>query len=229
MKSGSIRIWDLPTRLFHWALAVLVIALIVTGKIGGGWMIWHGRFGQAVLGLVVFRLVWGIVGSTYARFRQFFPTPGRLAAYLRGDWNKPGHNPLGALSVFALLGLLGFQALGGLFINDDIAFSGPLYALVGKETSDALTRWHRLLANPLMALIALHIGAIIFYLRIKRRNLVGPMLTGRHDGHTSDAARGGGLLAFTLALGIALLASYAASGAWLPAPPQASPASMPEW
>lgn len=230
MRAKSIRVWDLPTRLFHWALAALIVALVISsGKLGGGWMAWHGRFGQGVLGLLVFRLVWGFLGSTYARFGQFFPTPRRIAMYARGDWHKPGHNPLGALSVLGLMGLVGFQTLSGLFVNDDIAFTGPLYALISKESSDVLTRWHRLMVNPLLVLIALHVVAIIFYLRVKRRNLIGPMLNGRHTGLPHDEARGGGPLAFALAMAIALGAAYTASGAWLPTLPPAQPLDLPDF
>ena len=118
-----ITVWDLPLRLFHWLLVGAVTGALVTVKLGGNAMLWHGRFGLAVLVLLGFRLAWGVLGSTHARFHTFFPTPGRLLAYLRGSWQGLGHNPLGALSVFALIGLFGFQALSGLVASDDIAFS----------------------------------------------------------------------------------------------------------
>lgn len=101
-----IQLWDLPTRLFHWSLALLVFGAILTGKIGGGAMVWHGRIGIALVGLLVFRLIWGFVGWTYARFAQFMPTPASLSAYLRGQWRGLGHNPFGAISVLGLLALL---------------------------------------------------------------------------------------------------------------------------
>src|SRR5574343_486677 len=106
MKQQGIRVWDLPTRAFHWTLAVTVLVAVVSGQVGGNWIDWHARCGLLAVGLVVFRLVWGVVGSTYARFAQFFPPPARIRAYLAGDWQGEGHNPLGAASVFALLGLL---------------------------------------------------------------------------------------------------------------------------
>ncbi len=121
MNRQRIRLWDLPTRLFHWLLVILVLTSFISGKIGGNAMDWHGKFGLAILGLLTFRLVWGIVGSTYARFASFFPTPASVLAYLRGQWRGVGHNPLGALSVFSLLGLLAFQVASGLFGNDDRA------------------------------------------------------------------------------------------------------------
>ena len=104
MQQQLIRLWDLPTRLFHWLLAALVTAAFVTGLTGGNAMVWHGRLGLLILGLLTFRLVWGLVGSTYARFVQFVPGPKTMLTYLRGGWQGMGHNPLGALSVLALLG-----------------------------------------------------------------------------------------------------------------------------
>ncbi len=127
----KVRVWDLPTRLFHWLPGRAGAApAYVTGQIGGSMIEWHGRAGVAITGLLAFRIVWGIVGSTYARFADFVPTPGRIGSYLRGQRNRPGHNPLGALSVFALLAILIFQAVSGLFSNHEIAFSGPLRELV---------------------------------------------------------------------------------------------------
>ncbi|MGL5632902.1 MAG: cytochrome b/b6 domain-containing protein, partial [Azovibrio sp.] len=123
----KVKLWDLPTRLFHWILVIAMVGLFISGQIGGNAIELHGKVGQFVLALIVFRVVWGFVGSTYARFTSFFPTPARILAYLRGEWSGLGHNPLGSLSVFALLGLVGLQAVLGLFSNDDIAFRGPLF------------------------------------------------------------------------------------------------------
>lgn len=228
MDTPRILVWDLPTRLFHWLLVVLIAAMIVTGKIGGNLIDWHGRIGLAVVGLVAFRVVWGLLGSTYARFATFFPTPGRLLAYLRGQWNSPGHNPLGALSVFALLGLIAFQLATGLAANDDIAFRGPLFDLVGKEVSDRLNGLHKLSVNVLFALIALHVGAIVFYAKVRKNNLVGPMITGWAT-QPGQPARGGGVLPLLVALIVAAGAVYGASGAWLPPPPPPAPSAAPAW
>ncbi len=109
MPTHTIRIWDLPTRLFHWLLAASVVALVVTAKVGGNAMVWHFRLGYVVLALLAFRLVWGLVGGRWSRFASFVPTPGRLWRYLRGssaEADSAGHSPLGALSVLALLGVL---------------------------------------------------------------------------------------------------------------------------
>ncbi len=224
-----ILVWDLPTRVFHWLLVVAMVGLVVTGKIGGGLIEWHGRIGLLVLGLLVFRLVWGVAGSTYARFGQFFPTPAKIAAYLKGDWHAPGHNPLGALSVFALLAATLFQALTGLIANDDIAFVGPLYELVGRDLSNLATGWHRLAVNLLIALVVLHVAAIIFYVRVKKDDLVKPMVRGWKEVEAGESALGGGLLALIVAVMLALAAVYAASGVWLPEPPPPAAVQTPAW
>ena len=228
-ETRKILIWDLPTRLFHWLLVLSIVALVVTGKAGGSWMEWHGRLGLLVLGLLVFCLLWGVMGSTYARFAGFFPTPAKVAAYLRGQWHAPGHNPLGACSVLALLAVPLFQALTGLVANDDIAFVGPLYDLVGRDLSNLATRWHLLAVNVLLALVALHVAAILFYAHIKKDNLVKPMVLGWKDSAHGESARGGGWIAFVLALALAVLAVYGASGAWLPEPPPPAAVETPAW
>lgn len=226
MNSKRMRLWDLPTRIFHWLLVIAVVAAMVSGQLGGGLIDWHGRIGLFIVGLIVFRLVWGLFGSTYARFAQFFPTPAKIRAYLRGEWQGEGHNPLGALSVFGLLGLLTVQVVLGLFANDDIAFVGPLYDLVGQNLSNRLTGLHHLAANLLIALLVLHVAAIAYYGHVKKQKLVKPMITGWKEGE-GESARGGGVIAVLVALAIAAAAVYGASGSWLPAPPPA--AETPSW
>jgi cytochrome b len=212
------RVWDLPTRVFHWALVLCVVGSFVTVKIGGNAMVWHGRIGVTVAGLLAFRLVWGFVGSTYSRFTQFVKGPGAVKAYLRGQWQGVGHNPLGALSVLALLGTLALLVATGLFANDDIAFEGPLYALVGKEFSDRVAGIHRLIELPIILLMLAHLGAIIFYVRFKKQALIMPMITGWKVG-AGETAQGGGPVALIVALLIALAVAYGVSGIWLPPPP----------
>ena len=218
-----ILVWDLPLRLFHWLLVVCVSGSIVSAKIGGNAMVWHGRFGLVVVGLLAFRLVWGFVGSTYARFFQFVRGPGAIVAYLRGQWHGEGHNPLGALSVLAMLGTLLLLVATGLFANDDIAFEGPLYALVGKDLSDRVVGIHRLVEPLIILLLVAHLAAIAFYVRIKKETLIMPMITGQKVG-AGETAKGGGVVAFCVALAIALAVAYGASGVWLPEPPVATPA-----
>lgn len=229
MNGPRIRLWDLPTRFFHWTLVLCVVGAIISGQVGGGLIDLHGKLGLAIVGLIVFRLAWGIVGSTYARFAQFFPTPARLKAYLRGQWQGEGHNPLGALAVLGLLGLLAVQVATGLFSNDDIAFVGPLYGLVGKDLSNRLTGIHHLASNLLIGLVVLHVAAIVFYGHARKQKLLKPMITGWKEGH-GESAKGGGLLALLAALLIASGAVYGASGAWLPEPPPPPPpAETPSW
>lgn len=228
-----IRLWDLPTRIFHWSLVAAVCVAVITGKLGGTWMEVHGKAGLTIVGLVTFRIVWGFVGSTHARFLSFAPTPSKVVAYLKGRWQGVGHNPLGAFSVLALLGLLAVQATTGLFTNDDIAFTGPLNVLVDETLAAKLTGLHRQLANGLLILLALHIVAIFFYVRFKKDNLVKPMVTGWKDVPEGQSASKGGPVALVLALVIALAAVYVASGqpfkkpAPLPAEPTAAGTAAP--
>ena len=232
MSTQRIKLWDLPTRAFHWLLVIAVGAALITGNVGGAAIEWHGRIGLLIVGLIAFRVVWGLIGSSHARFASFVPTPKSLAAYLRGQWRGIGHNPLGALSVIGLLALVALQLSTGLFGNDDIAFNGPLYDLVSKDLSDRLTGIHELTSNVLIALIALHLAAIAFYAHVKKDNLVKPMVTGYKDlapGETGESATGGGLIAFIVALAIALGAVYGASGAWYSAPPPAAVQTAPTW
>ena len=233
MTQQRIRLWDVPTRLFHWLLVLSVTAALISAQLGGNLMDWHGRIGLFIVGLVVFRLVWGVMGSTYARFTQFFPTPAKVKIYLRGDWRGVGHNPLGALSVLGLLGLLAFQVASGLFANDDITFVGPLFDLVSKDLSNQLTGLHKLASNVIYLLIGLHLAAIAFYAFVKKDNLVKPMVTGWKDTDKSaqaTSATGGGWLALVVSLCLAAAAVYAASGAWMPAPPPPpAAADTPAW
>jgi cytochrome b len=223
-----IKVWDLPTRLFHWLLFLAVAAALWTGWVGGSWIDWHARLGLLVLGLLVFRIIWGFLGSTYARFAQFAPTPGRVVAYLRGRWRGEGHNPLGALSVFALLGVLTWQAVSGLFSNDDIAFKGPLARLVSSDTSTWLSGLHRQGLWIILGLVALHLAAIAVY-ALRGKNLVKPMLVGwkEADDLNIKSAKGGKLWALLLALALAVGTVWVANGGLLPPPPPPPPA--PAW
>ena len=180
---GKVRVWDLPTRLFHWLLVILVIISFVTVKIGGNAMQYHEWSGFTILTLLVFRLVWGFVGSRQSRFVTFVHGPAKVFRYavkvLRPDSRLYlGHNPLGGWSIIAMLSSLVVQTGTGLFANDDIVTEGPLYRWVSKATSDWLTRVHKLNKEVLIGLVAIHILAVLFYLFYKRENLVTPMITG---------------------------------------------------
>lgn len=178
----TIRVWDLPTRLFHWALVVCVVGLVVTGNVGGEAMKWHFRLGYAVLTLVVFRLIWGFVGGYWSRFSSFLVWPATAIGYARGKRSPEqgvGHNPLGAYSVVALLMVLAIQAVGGLMADDEIMWSGPLAAKVPSEWVRLATLVHTEISKlVLIALVLLHVAAILWYRFRKKENLVKPMLLG---------------------------------------------------
>jgi cytochrome b len=182
MPQHTVRIWDLPTRLFHWLLASSIVGLVVTAKVGGNAMVWHFRLGYVVLALVAFRLVWGLVGGRWSRFASFVPTPARLLNYLRGNprpQDKAGHNPLGALSVLALLGVTAAQVSSGLFTDDEIAFSGPLTRFVSGEVVSQFTTYHKEVGQYLLlGLVALHLLAIVFYALVRKERIVRPMVQG---------------------------------------------------
>ena len=176
-----VRVWDLPTRVFHWALALCVVGLVVTGNVGGEAMVFHFRLGHAVLALVLFRIVWGLVGGRWSRFRSFLYTPRELLADMRGKGRtsgRLGHSPSGALSVFALLALLTAQVMSGLFSNDEIAFSGPLSHLASNAFVALATLYHATVGKwVLLALVLMHLLAIAYYTR-RRHRLVSAMVHG---------------------------------------------------
>jgi cytochrome b len=211
-KMYPVRVWDTPTRLFHWLLVGLVIFSLITGKIGISAMQYHEWSGFAILVLVGFRLVWGFIGGQQTRFSTFIKGPATVIRYasslLREDSKRHlGHNPLGGWSIIAMLASLLIQIGTGLFANDDILTEGPLYALVSKETSDWLTGVHHLNLKVLMILVAIHICAVMFYLIAKRENLISPMITGSKLWHQPlDSARGNPALALLL---VAVMAAVA--------------------
>ena len=223
MQERVIKVWDLPLRLFHWTLAALVVAAVVSVKIGGNAMVWHGRFGQLIVGLIVFRIVWGLIGSRTARFASFVRGPGAIRDYLAGRWAGVGHNPMGALSALALIGLIAFQAGSGLFAHDDVAFSGPMAPMVSGDTVSLLSGWHRLTEWWIYGLVALHVAAVLHHTLVKKDRLVGPLITGRKAVPADDARyrenEGGGALCFVVALAVAVLAVWATSGVLNPPPP----------
>lgn len=179
----NVRVWDAPIRLFHWALPPLIGFMWYSGEQGGEWLLWHIRVGYVVATLLLFRLIWGLIGSQTARFTQFIRGPKAIWAYMRGQLPEdqiPGHNPLGALMVMALLAALLFQVVSGMLSSDidSYMYDGPLIHLVGGEWSEQITVWHKQGINYLLALVAVHIGAVLFYLWGKKTNLIRPMVTG---------------------------------------------------
>lgn len=218
-----VRIWDLPTRLFHWLLAAAVVGLVVSGNVGGNAMVWHFRLGYAVLALLLFRLLWGFLGGRWSRFSSFRIAPATILAYLKGQTAQAqgqalGHNPLGSLSVLALLLVLFAQVGSGLFADDEIFNAGPLVAWVSSATSQRLTGWHTG-AGKLLVLgwVLLHVAAIVFYRLRRGQNLVGPMLHGDKELPPQDAAQAQASrdTVATRGLALLLLAACAGTVAWL--------------
>lgn len=207
-----MRVWDLPTRLFHWSLVLLVGFSIATAQLGGFWMDWHMRSGYAILTLVLFRLLWGFAGSRYARLAHFVRGPRVVMAYLRGRLadTGAGHNPLGALSVVAMLLVLLVQAGSGLFTNDGSFTEGPLAPLVSSALGERLSTLHRWGEWAIWAMVGLHLAAIAYYLVLRRQNLVAAMLTGDKIGLKAQTIEDTPLLwvraAILLAISAALVA-----------------------
>lgn len=188
MSDGMRRtkLWDLPVRLTHWCFVALLPALWGSAELGK--IDLHKTLGLVMLGLVLFRILWGLIGSQTARFSQFVKGPATVIAYMRnlrsGEEGAPtvGHNPMGAVSVVLLLGLLVAQVAIGLFTQDvDGIESGPLNFMVSYDTADALREWHELVFNVILAFVVLHLAAILFYTFKKKDRLVPPMITGSKD------------------------------------------------
>ena len=178
---APFRLWDLPTRLFHWSLAGLCLTLMITGQLGA--LKWHMLLGPAALVLVLFRLGWGLVGSSTARFAFFLKGPAAIVDYLRHvrsgqSWPGIGHNPLGAVSVLAMLTMPVVMVLTGLFTTDDIFTDAPLVPLVSHSVVKLLSGFHRVGALLVQALVGLHLAAIAYYYWAKGDNLVVPMIKG---------------------------------------------------
>ena len=199
-------VWDLPVRIFHWLLVLLVLSQIVTASIGGNAMQLHALGGYAILALVLFRILWGLVGGTHARFADFVRGPRAVLGYaksLAAGSHLPhrGHNPPGGWSVLAMLGSLLVQATTGLFANDDVMMEGPLVKHVSGRTSEIATAIHDVNAVVLITLVAVHIAAVLFYLLVKEDNLIAPMITGRKNSGSDTASRYGSPWLAALLLG----------------------------
>lgn len=218
-------VWDLPVRIFHWSLVLSVIVAYATHWLGVAYFKYHVWSGYAVLVLVSFRLLWGLVGTRHARFWNFVRNPLATWRYardlLRGrERHFAGHNPLGALMVIVLLLTLFVQAALGLFGNDEIFNVGPLYGYISNELSVVLTSWHRQLFYWIAGAIGLHVLAVVAHVVIKRERLVRAMITGRKpkqqlaefDGiHTSRSGR-----ALVIVIALAALLAWVISSAPIP-------------
>lgn len=213
----SVQVWDLPTRLFHWLVVVLVAGAYLTERFN--WIDWHVRIGEALLILVLFRLLWGCFGGETARFRGFLRSPAAALRHLRHVFRREadqqvGHNPAGGWMVVLLLALLSLETLSGLYIANDIADEGPLSEWVPAWVANAISTLHVVGWDVLVAAVILHVAAIALYAIAKGHDLLRPMLTGRKRLPTSiraprpvSAWRAVWLLAVA-AIAVALLATY---------------------
>jgi len=206
----GVLVWDLPLRLVHWALLVCFVGSWLTAELGFDWTQTHFRFGYATLGLVSFRVVWGFVGPTHARFAQFVKGPRAVWHHMRqlpqaNSTSSIGHNPLGALAVVALLLALLMQAGTGLFISDDIFYAGPYNPAVSADTASFLAKIHHWNFRWLQLLVALHVLAIAWYYFRQGDNLVLPMLNGRKPIGQSSSGQGINHSRVLVALIVALL------------------------
>ena len=207
-QGADVGAWDLPTRLFHWALVVLVVFSYGTGKLGGEWLAWHMRSGYAILALLGFRLAWGFAGPRAARFASFLRGPATAVAYVRGlrageQRLVEGHNPLGGWSVVTMLGLLLLQAGTGLFSNDESAHEGPLAAKISEAMVDRMSAIHGWVQAALVVMVVLHVAAVLFYQLRLRMDVLRPMIAG-----AATPAR-------TIVLAAILLAASGSAVYWL--------------
>ena len=216
IQPAKALVWDLPVRIFHWALAASVVTAFVTHQLGVDYFEYHRWSGYTVIVLLVFRLIWGFVGPKHARFLQFVRGPKATWQYARKLRNRQaphsaGHNPLGALMVLVLLGGFLVQAVAGLFADDQIFNTGPLQPLVSGDVSLGLTTLHRTLFYWLAGAIALHVAAVLAHWLLWKDNLVTAMFSGRKR-HLSPAD---GIPSSRLGLALAVVVLVGASFAWL--------------
>lgn len=218
LAEAQRQVWDLPVRLTHWLLVLAVIGSYVTYKLGLAYFKYHVWCGYTVLVLAVFRILWGLFGTRHARFAGFVRGPAatlrHAADLLRGRTRRyPGHNPLGAWMVLSLLGGLLVQALTGLFSNDEIASTGPLYGLVSDTLSLKLTSVHRLLFDGIAVAIGLHVAAVLAYRLLKKEDLIRAMFTGRKSAEA--VAAGDAIHSSRLWLAALLIVLLVAVLAWV--------------
>ena len=215
---NKVLVWDLPVRLIHWGLVLAVFGAWLTRELEGDWFAWHVRCGYAVLVLTATRVLWGFVGTRHARFGAFLRGPAVVFSYARKLLDRDsaphtGHNPLGAWMIVVMLALLFAQATTGLFANDQIFQTGPLFGYVTGEQSDRLTTLHKQLFDVLWVVIVLHVVAVLFYQLYKRQDLLRPMFSGRKL--REAVAPGEEISSSRLVLALLLAALIGAALAWL--------------
>ncbi|MEP0355497.1 cytochrome b/b6 domain-containing protein [Paraglaciecola sp.] len=192
-------VWDLPVRLFHWLLVICIFAQWLTVEILEDATDIHFYIGYFTLGLIIFRLIWGVVGTTYSRFTSFIAGPKSIFAYLKSLTTKEhvttvGHNSVGGLMLPAVLLLVGLQAVSGLFITDDIINEGPYYASASETLKSYMMWLHNNIFDVLLGLIAVHLLAIFYYQFALKHDLISPMFTGKKVVKPSEAISSSRLL-----------------------------------
>lgn len=213
MTDATRLVWDLPLRIFHWVLVASFLASWITARIGTDAREIHMLLGYWMLGLIAFRLAWGVAGTRHSRFASFVPTPRALHTYvrdtLRGEARETvGHNPVGSLMVLAMLGLLGLQAVSGLFIDDDVMHEGPYRRSVSRGVAEAFSGIHHTVVDIIVALVAVHVAAVAYYALYRRHRIVRAMWTGHKP--ASVVARGEAITGSRVGLAVALVLVIAA-------------------
>ena len=208
----KVLVWDLPLRLFHWSLVICVLGVYFTGIQGGLRLESHRQFGLLIMGLLVFRFIWGFVGGHYARFQQFWPTPKRLTAWYQLPASRRdglGHTPLAGMAILLMLFMLLVQSLTGLFTyNDEIDLHGPLALLLSEHRRNALSVFHTQFAYAALLVVIVHLVAIVFYQLIGKHQLIIPMITGRKTTSVKQSIESKqpvALTALLIAIGIPLI------------------------
>lgn len=213
-EQRTVKVWDIPLRIFHWSLVILFAVAYITNSLGTDYFKYHLWSGYAIIVLVSFRILWGIVGSYHARFINFVQNPVATAKYAlsvfkRKDKHYAGHNPLGAIMVIALLLTILAQAVTGLFTNDEIFNLGPLYGYISNDLSLTLTSLHRQLFYWILAAVALHILAVLAHVFLKRENIIKSMFSGKKQGADLTNEKSIGSSRIWLALIILVILSLA--------------------
>lgn len=217
IQSKALKIWDLPVRFFHWSLVSLFVAAYITNALGTNYFTYHLWCGYAIIVLVSFRIIWGLVGTYHARFSNFVRNPITTAKYAISVFKKTdkhylGHNPLGAIMVVLLLLVILIQAITGLFTNDEIFNTGPLYAYISDEFSLKLTSLHRQLFYWILGAVLLHIAAVLIHVFFKHDNIIKAMFTGKKSTqgteHEKSISSSRIILAFVIIVILALVLAW---------------------
>ena len=217
MSEPAVRVWDLPVRIVHWLLVIGIAGSYVTHKLGVTYFKYHLWFGYLVVVLAAFRILWGFVGTRHARFSSFLRGPRKTVTYVRDVIRgtaaaTPGHNPAGAWMVILLLLLLLAQGITGLFSNDEIFNTGPLYGYISDGLSLRLTSWHRRMFDWILIAVVLHVLAVIGHRVLAGHDLIGPMISGRKPAHLLGEHEAIG--SSRLWLAVVLLAGVAGVVSW---------------